>query len=151
MFIRRDDAYGGAMGSLLNPYLNFKDTAREAMEFYQSVFGGELTINTFGEYGDPDSPMADKVMHSMLTTDDGFTLMASDIPDEMTFTPGSQITISLSGDANDADTVRGQWEKLSEGATVTVPLAQQVWGDEFGEIIDRFGIAWMVNLGGGAA
>ncbi len=77
--------------------------------------------------------------------------MASDTPEEMTFTPGSQITISLSGDANDADTVRAQWEQLSEGATVTVPLAQQVWGDEFGQITDRFGIAWMVNIGGGAA
>jgi PhnB protein len=139
------------MGSLLNPYLTFQDTAREAMEFYRSVFGGELTINTFGEYGDPDSPDSEKVMHSMLTTDDGYTLMASDTPEEMEFTPGSQITISLSGDGDDVDAVRRQWEALSEGATVTVPLAQQVWGDEFGQLTDRFGISWMVNIGGGAA
>ena len=139
------------MGSLLNPYLSFKDTAREAMEFYQSVFGGELTINTFGEYGDPDSPMAEQghAQHA----DDRRRLHPDGLrhPREMAFTPGSQITISLSGDANDADTVRAQWEQLSEGATVTVPLAQQVWGDEFGQITDRFGIAWMVNIGGGAA
>lgn len=139
------------MGSLLNPYLSFKDTARDAMEFYQSVFGGELAVNTFGEYGDSSSPAADLVMHSMLTTPGGFALMAADTPEGMDFTPGSQITISLSGDGDDADAIREYWEKLSDGATVIVPLAQQVWGDEFGQITDRFGIGWMVNIGGGAA
>ncbi|WP_183095810.1 VOC family protein [Nocardioides stalactiti] len=139
------------MGSLLNPYISFKDTAREAMEFYRSVLGGELTLSTFGEYGDKSAPGADLVMHSMLTTAGGFTLMASDTPDGMDFTPGAQITISLSGDGDDAEAVRGYWEGLSEGATITVPLARQVWGDEFGQLTDRFGINWMVNIGGGAA
>ncbi|KAA1426808.1 VOC family protein [Nocardioides antri] len=139
------------MGALLNPYLSFKDTARTAMEFYQEVFGGELTVNTFGEYGDPDSPASELVMHSMLTTPDGFTLMASDTPEGMAFTPGSQITVSLAGDGDDVDTVRGYWEKLADGATVNVPLEQQVWGDEFGQLTDKFGIGWMVNIGGSAA
>lgn len=139
------------MGSLLNPYLSFKDTAREAMEFYQSVFGGELTVNTFGEYGDPDSPSSELVMHSQLTTPGGFTLMASDTPDGMEFTPGAQIAISLSGDGDDAEAIRGYWEALSDGATVTMPLEKQVWGDEFGQVTDRFGIGWLVNIGGGAA
>lgn len=139
------------MGALLNPYLSFKDTARPAMEFYQSVFGGELTVNTFGEYGDPGAPGAELVMHSQLTTAGGFTLMASDTPAGMEFTPGSQITISVSGDGDDADAVRGYWEGLSEGGTVTVPLETQVWGDEFGQVTDKFGIDWLVNIGGGAA
>jgi PhnB protein len=139
------------MGSLLNPYISFKDTARDAMEFYQSVFEGELTVNTFGEYGDSSSPAADLVMHAMLTTASGFTLMAADTPEGMDFTPGSQITISLSGDGDDAEAIRGYWEALSDGATVTVPLEKQVWGDEFGQITDRFGINWMVNIGGDAA
>ncbi|RHW25955.1 VOC family protein [Nocardioides immobilis] len=139
------------MGLLLNPYISFKDNARDAMEFYRSVFGGELTINTFGEYGEKYAEGADLVMHSQLTTPGGLTLMASDTPEGMEFTPGSQITISLAGDGDDADTVRKYWEALSEGATVNVPLEKQVWGDEFGQVTDRFGISWMVNIGGGAA
>ncbi len=139
------------MGTLLNPYISFKDTARAAMEFYQSVFGGELTINTFGEYGDPDGAGANLVMHGMLTTPAGFALMASDTPEGMEFTEGSQITISVSGDGDDSDAVRGYWEGLSEGGTVTMPLEEQVWGDEFGMVTDKFGIAWLVNIGGGAA
>jgi len=140
-----------AMGSLLNPYISFQDNARDAMEFYQSVFGGELTVNTFGEYGEKYAEGADLVMHAMLITAGGFALMGADTPAGTDFTPGSQITISLSGDGDDAEAIRGYWEALSDGATVTVPLEEQVWGDEFGQITDRFGINWMVNIGGGAA
>ena len=129
------------MGLLLNPYISFKDNARDAMEFYRSVFGGELTINTFGEYGEKYAEGADLVMHSQLTTPGGLTLMASDTPEGMDFSPGSQITISLAGDGDDADTVRKYWEALSDGATVNVPLEKQVWGDEFGQVTDRFGIS----------
>jgi len=132
------------MASRLNPYLNFDNTARQAMEFYRDVFGGNLTINTFGEFGAAGTPEADKVMHSQLETDTGFTLMASDTPAEMTRNPGDTISVSLSGD--DADTLRGYWEKLSDGGTVTMPLEKQMWGDEFGMCVDRFGVPWMVNI-----
>lgn len=140
------------MGSLLNPYISFKDTARAAMEFYQEVFGGELTVSTFGQYGGEEyAEGADLVMHSQLTTPAGFTLMAADTPSGMEFTPGSQITISISGDGPDVDTVRYYWERLSEDGTVTMPLDEQVWGDEFGMVTDKFGIGWIVNIGGSAA
>ena len=129
----------------LNPYVSFRDNAREAMEFYQSALGGDLTTNTFGEYGDPDAPEANLIMHSQLTTPAGFTLMGADTPPGMEHNPGSNIAISLSGDG---DELRGYWEKLSDGATVTVPLAKQMWGDEFGMLVDRFGIGWMVNIAG---
>ena len=132
------------MASRLNPYIGFTDNARQAMEFYKGVFGGDLTVNTFGEYGQPDSPDADKVMHAQLETDRGFTLMGSDTPAGMTRNPGDNITISLSGD--DAEVLRGYWDKLSGGGTVTMPLEKQMWGDEFGMCVDRFGIAWMVNI-----
>ncbi len=133
------------MTSRLNPYIGFKDNARQAMEFYKSVFGGTLTLSTFGESGMADSPVADGIMHGMLETDQGFTLMASDAPPEMEV-PGmsSNISVSLSGD--DTDLLRGYWKALSEGGTVTVPLEKQMWGDEFGMCTDRFGIAWMVNV-----
>ena len=132
------------MTSRLNPYVSFDGTARQAMEFYKDVFGGDLRTNTFGEFGQADSPDADKIMHSQLETDNGFTLMASDTPAGMQRNPGDTITISLSGD--DADALRGYWEKLSDGGTVTMPLEKQMWGDEFGMCTDKFGIPWMVNI-----
>ena len=132
------------MASRLNPYIGFDGTAREAMEFYKEVFGGELTVNTFGEFGSQGTPDADKIMHSQLETDRGFTLMASDTPSGMERTSGDNITISLSGE--DGGELRGYWEKLSDGGNVTMPLEKQMWGDEFGMCIDRFGIPWMVNI-----
>jgi PhnB protein len=132
------------MASRLNPYLSFTDNARQAMEFYQGVFGGTLVLSTFGDMGEQDPGLADKVMHGQLETDSGFTLMGSDTPPGMEHKPGDNITVSLSGD--DTDELRGYWEKLSDGGTVSVPLEKQMWGDEFGMCVDRFGIPWMVNI-----
>jgi PhnB protein len=132
------------MASRLNPYINFNGDAREAMEFYRDVLGGELKVTTFGEFGDKDVPGADNVMHAVLETPMGFTLMASDLGPGMEHQPGNNITISLSGE--DADALRGYWEGLSGSGTVTMPLEKQMWGDEFGSCVDRFGIAWMVDI-----
>ena len=132
------------MASRLNPYISFTDNARPAMEFYKDVFGGTLTMNTFGEYGAQDTPDADKIMHAQLETERGFTLMGADTPTGMDHTPGTNISVSLSGD--DADELRGYWQKLSDGGAVSVPLEKQMWGDEFGMCVDRFGIGWMVNI-----
>jgi PhnB protein len=133
------------MASRLNPYLSFRDSAREAMEFYQQVLGGELTINTFGEYGMADDPaVAGLVMHAQLETPDGFTLMASDTPPGMERTDGTSITVSLSGD--DAEALRGYFAGLAEGGTVSMPLERQMWGDEYGALTDRFGVPWMANI-----
>ena len=128
----------------LNPYLHFQDDARQAMEFYEQVFGGTLTVNTFGDFGQSDSPDKDKVMHGQLETAGGFTLMGADTPSHLAYDAGSRISVSLSG--TDGDELRGYWEKLGDGATVTVPLEKQMWGDEFGMLTDRFGVDWMVNI-----
>ena len=133
------------MASRLNPYISFMDNAREAMEFYRDVFGGNLSLMTFGQMGQADTPLADKVMHGMLETDSGFTLMGADTPPGMDFNPGNTMTVSLSGD--DAAQLRGYWDKLSAAGTVTVPLERQMWGDEFGMCLDQFGVPWMVNIG----
>jgi PhnB protein len=133
------------MASRLNPYLTFNGNARDAMEFYRSVFGGDLNVSTFGEFGQADSPGADKVMHAQLESPKGFTLMASDTAPGMEYSPGNTITVSLSGD--DGDELRGYWEKLSAGGNVAMPLEKQMWGDEFGMCIDRYGTPWMVNIG----
>jgi PhnB protein len=132
------------MASRLNPYLSFTDNAREALEFYREVFGGELNLNTFGEFGDKDAPGADNIMHGQLETPKGFTLMGADTPPGMEHNPGNTMTVSLSGD--DGDDLRGYWEKLADGGTVAMPLEKQMWGDEFGMLVDKFGIPWMVNI-----
>jgi PhnB protein len=133
------------VASALNPYISFRNNARQAMEFYRDVFGGDLTLNTFGEYGDPNAPGADGIMHGQLNTERGFTLMGADTPPGMETNPGDNITISLSGD--DEQELRGYWDKLTQGGTVTLPLEKQMWGDLFGQCTDQFGIPWMVNIG----
>ena len=131
------------MSSRLNPYLSFADNARQAMEFYRGVFGGELTMNTFGEMGGAAPGDENKIMHSQLETPAGYTLMASDAPAGMPHSEGSSISVSLSGDTDD---LRGYFTKLSEGGSVIMPLEKQMWGDEFGMCVDQFGVQWMVNV-----
>jgi PhnB protein len=131
----------------LNPYLGFKNNAREAIEFYHSVLGGELTVNTFAELHGSQDPSEDNlVMHSMLVTPNGLTLMASDTPGRMAYNPGDNITVSLSGDAEDEEVLKGYWAKLMVGGTESMPLAKAIWGDSFGMGVDRFGIGWLVNI-----
>ena len=132
------------MTSRLNPYISFSDNARQAMEFYRDVFGGELSVNTFGEMGGAAPGDENKIMHAQLETPAGYTLMASDTPPGMPRSEGSSISVSLSGD--DADDLRGWFTKLSEGGTVIMPLEKQMWGDEFGMCVDPFGVQWMVNI-----
>lgn len=137
------------MAARLNPYLSFSDSARQAMEYYQQVLGGELVVNTFGESGAAAGPAADLVMHAQLETADGFTLMAADAPEGMVPEgPSPNGTVSISGDAADGDALRRYWEGLADGGMVTMPLERQMWGDDFGMCVDRFGVAWMVNIRG---
>jgi PhnB protein len=133
--------------AVLNPYLGFRDDARDALEFYHRVFGGELAITTFGEFDVSDDPAeANRVMHGQLETPSGFTLMASDTPSSVPYTPGSTISISISGQASEGDELRGYWDALAEGGQVTMPLEQAPWGGLFGMVTDRFGAAWMVSI-----
>ena len=135
------------MAVRLNPYLNFRESAEEAMDFYQSVFGGELTRMTFGDLPMGTDPAeAHKVMHSMLETEDGLTLMAADTPNYMEYNPGTSHSVSLSGD--DEARLRGYWDKLSAAGTIVAPLNEAPWGDTFGMCVDQFGISWLVNIAG---
>jgi PhnB protein len=138
--------------AILNPYLTFDGNARQAIEFYKDVFGGELNIMTFGDMGaaehEGNTIPTDGVMHAQLTTDQGFTLMASDNPPGVTGqTPNGHL--SLSGD--ESDLLHGYWDKLGDGGTVDVPIAKQVWGDEFGQVKDKFGVNWLVNISGASS
>lgn len=138
------------MTSQLNPYLGFKDNAREAMEFYRSVFGGKLEVSTFKEFQASQDPSEDdKIMHSKLEADNGITFMAADTPNAMEYRPGTNMSMSLSGD--DDEELTGYYERLSEGGTVREPLKAAPWGDKFGMLTDRFGIEWLVNIAGQGA
>lgn len=132
------------MSTLLNPYLSFDGNAREAMEFYRTVFGGELTLSTFGEYGPSDQPGADKIMHGQLEAAEGLVLMGADAPPGTELVHGTDVALSLSGD--DEARLRSFWDQLADGGTVAVPLEKQMWGDLFGMCTDRFGTSWMVNI-----
>ncbi len=136
------------MTTRLNPYLTFRGEAAQALAFYAGALGGSPHVMTFGEFGVSDEPLAGQVMHGMLATPSGFTLMCADVPPGMELTPGTNVSVSLSGD--DADELRGYWERLSDGATITTPLEQQMWGDIFGQLTDRFGVVWLVDIADGA-
>jgi PhnB protein len=117
------------------------------MEFYHSVFGGELTLSTFGDFNATENAVeADKIMHGHLVAGD-LRLMGADTPNEMPYEAGTNFAVSLTGSHGDEATLRGYWEALAEDGEVTVPLEPSPWGDVFGLLTDRFGVQWMVDIG----
>ncbi|MGW9020057.1 VOC family protein [Leucobacter chromiiresistens] len=137
------------MSISLNPYLNFHGTARDALEFYHSVLGGEIRLMQYdsipGMMGDPAE--AEKIMHGQIDTPDGLTIMAADYPSSMADAPdaaASGHSVCVSGD--DADRIRALWEGLSQGAQIREPFETAPWGDTFGMLADRFGVPWMFSL-----
>ncbi|MCL2515912.1 MAG: VOC family protein [Microbacteriaceae bacterium] len=133
------------MAISFTPYLQFRGHAREAMTFYQSVFGGELNVLTFEQGGMTEGVDPQQVMHSQL--DGPVGLMGSDVPEAMALAAGSRISLCFSGSSADLDTAKGYYAKLVEGGEPGMPLEQAPWGDYFGDLTDRFGIAWMFNFG----
>jgi len=137
------------MTTAMTPYLQFGGVAREAMEFYHSVFGGEYSAMTYQEgMNDGNPATADLIMHSSLYLDRGLHIMASDTPPEMGVRGNGTIALSNDGDdSTDEATLNEWWKKLSEGSTIDVPLEKAPWGDSFGQLTDRFGVCWMFNIG----
>lgn len=133
----------------LNSYISFNGNAKEAMEFYKSIFGGEIFSDTFESFASSEMPVADedkqKIMHAYVKGDNGIELMGADTPTGMTYNEGARITLTLNGDDDAA--LRGYWDKLAEGGTITVPLEKAPWGDVFGMLTDKFGVNWMVDIG----
>ncbi|WP_291479475.1 VOC family protein [Corynebacterium sp.] len=139
------------MSTWLNPYLKFRDTAADALSFYADVFGGKPDILTFGQAGAADTPEREPlVMHGHLETPDGWTFMACDTADtdprEFDAPP---VDLCIGGDTDEYDKMAGWFAGLSEGGTVFLPLEKQMWGDWFGQVRDRFGVSWMVNVSAG--
>jgi PhnB protein len=129
------------MSSSLNPYLALEGTARQAMEFYQDVLGGALSVVSFGDAG-VEVPHPERVMHALLVTPAGYRIMASDTQPGMPHTAGDTVAVSLSGDDPD---LPGHFDGLARDGEVLVPFARQAWGDDYGLLRDRFGVTWHVN------
>lgn len=131
----------------MSPYLNFPSGhTRAAMEFYQSIFGGELVVMGFADFGMPDMP-ADGVMHAALNAG-RFSMYASDAMEGAPDTwQGTRNYISLMGD--EVEEMTGWFNSLAEGGNVGAALERQVWGDLYGQLTDRYGIEWMFNISDG--
>ena len=134
------------MKSKLNPYISFAGNAREAMKFYENVFGGQLTLSTFAEMGGaPEGVDPDGIMHAMLVADNDITIMGADSATGMReFIAGTNMSLSLSGD--DEEELTTYFNKLADGGKVESPLKKESWGDTFGMCIDKFGTFWLVNI-----
>jgi PhnB protein len=133
------------MQTKLNPYLNFKSNARQAMEFYKSVFGGKLQMSTFKDYHASQTPDEDNlIMHAELNAGESLLFMASDTPARMEFRPGNNMSMSLTGD--NEDELKTYFQKLSAGGMVSMPLEKAIWGDMFGMCTDKYGIGCLVNI-----
>ena len=138
------------MSTVLNPYINFRGNAREAMAFYREALGGDLEVATFGQFQAAQDPSEnDLVMHAKLTTATGLVLMGSDRPERMPYTQGDNISISLGGD--ERAELQGYWDGLAAKSTVLQPLTASSWGDSFGMLVDPYGITWLVNIAASAS
>lgn len=132
------------MKPTLSPYLNFDGTTAEAMKFYQSVLGGELSMQTYKEAGFPHDPKDDnKVIHASLQND-SLSFMASDGNKEHPVHMGDNIHMSIMG--SDEAKLTEYFNKLAEGGKIDMPLQKQFWGDTYGQLTDKFGVRWMVNI-----
>ena len=131
------------MANKLNPYLTFGGNAREAMNFYQAAFGGKLTLQTYKEMNPESAPeLQDLIMHGQpITTDGDMTLMGSYDPEN-----AKTYSTSIAVSGHDEATLRGFWDKLSDGEEILAPFETAPWGDTFGMLTDKFGIRWMINV-----
>lgn len=140
----------------LNPYLNFHGNAREALEFYHSILGGELDLRRYdsipGMMGSDDDPAESaKIMHGQLDTPDGLTIMAADYPSSMAGLPDATSggsTVCVWGGGDNIGRMEAVWDSLTEGAQIRQPLAKAPWGGKFGMLSDRYGVPWMFNIDG---
>ncbi|BFM25791.1 MULTISPECIES: VOC family protein [unclassified Microbacterium] len=141
-------------------HLNFRGDARAALEFYQSVFGGHLVVNTYADFGMPaEVPGSDKVVFGLVAGENGFRVMGYDVPgltdgpivgggstrrENGTTVTDQAVFVSLSADT--LEELQGHWDALAVGAVVVEPLAASAWSAGFGMLTDRFGVTWSISV-----
>ncbi|HEX7040679.1 MAG TPA: VOC family protein [Trueperaceae bacterium] len=136
----------------VNPYLNFRRETAEAFRFYGEVFGAEPQVITFGQFGDGGAGLPederDLVAHAYLPLGNGHAIMASDAPPSLglPFVEGNNVHIMI--DTDDGAEARRLYERLSQGGQVHMELAETGWAELYANLVDRFGIRWMINYAG---
>jgi PhnB protein len=141
-------------------HLNFRGDAKAALEFYQSVFGGHLVVNTYAEFGMPvELPGADKVVFGLVASESGFRIMGYDVPgaaegglvgggatrrENHTTITEQALFVSLGSDS--LEELQGHWDALADGAVIVEPLAASAWSAGFGMLTDRFGVTWSLSV-----
>jgi PhnB protein len=134
------------MSIKVSNHLNFRGDARAALEFYQSVFGGELVVITYADAHNVQDPAeADQIMWGQVTADNGFRVMAYDVPSATEWNRGENpFFVSVRG--NTDEEISGYWRGLAEGATIVQDLAPAGWATLYGMLEDRFGIVWVLDV-----
>ncbi|MGB5953098.1 MAG: VOC family protein [Ornithinimicrobium sp.] len=141
-------------------HLNFNGDAHAALNFYQSVFGGQSQISTYADFGMPaDAPGADKVVFGQLKTEDGFAVMAYDVPEQQSTAPQQRgsthrehgVTVTdqrffVSVEGETLEQMEDYWQALEAGASIVEPLAASAWSAGFGMLTDRFGVTWILGV-----
>ncbi|MCC5928721.1 MAG: VOC family protein [Cyclobacteriaceae bacterium] len=134
------------MKQAIQPYLHFEENCKEAMQFYQSVFGGQLEIMSIAESPAKSqfpNEVHHQILHSTLHHGD-FRMMASDMCGQGERTTGNAVQLSL--DCESEEEINLLYQKLSEGGIIVSPLKEEFWGALFGMVIDRYGHRWMLSL-----
>lgn len=125
-------------------HLNFRGQAREALGFYQSVFGGSVAVVTYKEAHNVTKE-ADQIMWGQVAADSGFRVMAYDVPSHTPWNPG-ELAFLVVVEAQTPEEINAYWDKLSAGATITAPLAPSQWSPLYGMLKDRFGVNWVLSV-----
>ncbi|MFF1292788.1 MULTISPECIES: VOC family protein [unclassified Streptomyces] len=127
-------------------HLNFRGTAREALDFYRSVFGGHTVAVTYKDAGAVrNESEADWVMWGEVADADGFRVMAYDVPSQLPWDQGENpFFVSVRGD--DSDEISALWGRLAEGSTIVRPLEPAQWAPLYGMLTDRFGVTWVLDV-----
>ncbi len=129
------------------PYMHFIDNAGEAIEFYRSVFGADVDVHKFGEYGTPENdPSKELIMHCELNFAGAKFFISDSLPMGGVKQGGENIELSINGGKDDEEVLTGYFNGLAEGGNVKDSLSTKPWGATFGMLTDKYGINWMVNI-----
>lgn len=133
------------MSITVTPHLNFRGDARQALEFYRSVFGGDLNVISYADMGQTDPATADHVVWGQVESADGFRIMAYDAYPHLALDRGQDpFFVSVRG--TDPDDLQRYWDQLVVGATVVQAIGPSQWAPLYGQLTDRFGITWVLDI-----
>ena len=134
------------MTVITTPHLNFRGTAKGALEFYHSVFGGQLVLLTNEQTYSAEIPEeAQQIKFGQVIGENGFQVMAYDVPSSVAYDRGEKaVFVSVRGDS--AEEITELWGRLAEGSTVLSDLAPSQFSPAYGMLKDEFGVVWVLDV-----